>query len=598
MTRRIAAIIIAISTYVGAEDMFVIGAYGVERIVHIQPARNLLKLNTIIYGWPSNQTQADSILLLAEKDTLNVILAHAPGADPDISRRLSWYSHLWSKSWQSDSDYFFHKTGSRTQDAYADNHYAWKCRRNLHTSGLMQYGPSGRQARLPCQYLYLDTVEYNARFKLRIDTTAFHSAVKVCSLSVYCPQEESIYADTVLRIKDFPANNKYGSFDLYFFRTKPFVSTNQYEYRIWWYNNTNLWSDYVEVKNYYTDTLIEGGYDSKISSILDHYRDFPMLYRYYLTDEPYIGHFAANRYITHYLKARNRYGIQALGTSTSEFYAHYLSYVEPKELMFDYYPICGSGDRKRGRTPEEHGRKFQAMLDSLCTHLSEMRAVALEHNTKWLFIPQTFGKYNTLTAIDPDDGGAEGDWRLPTPREIRCIVWLSIAHGAKGIIYFRFRTRLTNESGFPEWMRGLWRYDNRPREPLFTEVRNINDDLHHLGPILLTLTSHRVFNARAVPQESFIKYINTLHEVQIGTFYDSHKDTFFVMVNRHCRSIDSIRMKIGVATRGAKTLYLLDCLTKNRIYPVHSDLHRTSTVEVIVDLQPGQGRLFKLVRIE
>ena len=598
MINKILILLITIALKAYADDIFVIGAYGVERMPHIQPARNLLKLNTIIYGWPKKRAQADSILVLAEKETLNVILAHAPGADQDISRRLSWYSHLWSKSWRSDGDYLSHRTGTRTRDAFAENEYVWKCRRNLNASGLMQYGPSGRQARLPCQYLYLDTVEYNARFRLRIDTSASYSTVKVCSLSVYCPQEDSIYADTVLRIRDFPDNNEYGLFNLHFSRTKPFADKNQYEYRIWWYNNTDLWSDHVEIKNHYIDTLIEGGYDLKIDEILDHYLDYPSLYRYYLTDEPYIGHFTANRYLMNYLKARNQYGIQALGTSTSEFYTHYLSYVKPHELMFDYYPICGSGDRKRGRTPEEHGRKFQAMLDSLCTHLSEMRAVALEHNAKWLFIPQAFGKYDTLTAIDPDEGGAEGDWRLPTPREIRCIVWLSIAHGARGILYFRFRTRLTNESGFPEWMRGLWRYDKRPREPLFTEVKNINEDLRSLGPTLLTLTSDRVFEAHNIPRQSFIKYINTLYRIQVGTFHDTQQDTFFMVVNRHCRARDTINLKIGIASGQATNLHLIDCLTQERIYPVRTDLYHTNTTEVAVILQPGQGRLFKLSRMD
>lgn len=597
MLKKIIIITITIILYATAEDLFVIGAYGIERVQHIHPARDQLKLNTIIYGWPSNQVQADSILALAEEEAISVILAHAPGAQADISRRLSWYSNLWSKSWKSASDHFSHKVGLKANDSYADGAYVWRCRHNQDAAGLVQYGPSGRQARLPSQYFYMDTVEFNVRYRLRIDTAALNSTLKVCSLSVYCPQEDSIYADTVLCVKDFLAHNEYGFFDLHFFRTKPFITKNEYEYRVWWYNNTNLWLDFVEIKNPYFDSLVGGKYDSKLDDIVDHYKNAPALYRYYLTDEPYRGHFLANRYLMTYLRSRNKPGIQALGTSTSEFYEDYLSIVEPNELMFDYYPLRGAGDRKRGRTPEENGNKFQAMLDSLCVHLSEMRAVASEHNTRWLFIPQAFGKYDTLTAIDPDHGGAEGEWRLPTSREMRCIIWLSIAYGAKGIIYFRFRTRLTEESGFPEWMRGLWRNDNKPREPLFTEARNINEDLWQLGPILMKLTSDQVFNATSIPQESFIKTIDTSHKVQIGTFHDAQNNDFFVAVNRNCRPHDSTHVKIGIANRGARILYLLDCLTNEATHPARTNLHPTNTTEITVDLQPGQGKLLKIVRI-
>ena len=404
-----------------------------------------------------------------------------------------------------------------------------------------------------------------------------------------------------MRLRDFTTANVYQDFILEFKKKPVSPETSYYEYRIYWYNNTNLWADYVEVKDCYIDSLTAGKYDGRLDSIVHHYNTFPALFRYYLIDEPYYGQFAASGYIMKFLR-RSPYnnekpGVQAIGAGGKTFYQNYADSIKPNELLFDYYPFFGAR-YSYGRTPEDSGLLFQERLDSLCTQLSDIRSVARQETLDFWYIPQAFGKYDSATAITPDSGGNEGDWRLPTPRELRCGVWLGLAYGAKGIMYFRYKTRPTNESGFTEWMRALWRYDNSPREPLYSEAKNINVVLKEIGPLLLTLTSDTVFKASdGIPQGCFIKNLKIWNMqdtlIQIGTFHktDNPDDKYFIIVNRHCLPSESLEVVVELED----TLrYLYDCYNK-AIITYERMIGGPITYGYRVKLQPGQGRLFRMV---
>jgi len=260
--------------------------------------------------------------------------------------------------------------------------------------------------------------------------------------------------------------------------------------------------------------------------------------------------------------------------------------------MFDYYPFRG-GHFSGCRKPEDTGTLFQQRLDELCTQLSDIRLVASQKGLDFWYIPQAFGKYDSMTAPSPDSGGNEGDWRLPTPRELGSATWLSLAYGAKGIIYFRYRTRKTTESGFTEWMRGLWRYDNTHREPLYSAARGINLVLKKIGPILSTLKSDTVFKSISIPFNNCnISFISdTL--MQIGTFYKNGNpdDKYFIIVNRHCLPEESREVLVGI--NSLDSLFLYDCYSKDVINPVRGS--KSQPYSFRIKLKPGEGKLLRLV---
>jgi hypothetical protein len=87
----------------------------------------------------------------------------------------------------------------------------------------------------------------------------------------------------------------------------------------------------------------------------------------------------------------------------------------------------------------------------------------------WI-IPQVFGKPNV--------------WLVPTPAEIRAQVWLALAHGAKGMVYFIYQST-TGVQG--EWLQGLVDMQLKPMNQRLEEIGKINADLKKLAPALLKL---------------------------------------------------------------------------------------------------------------
>ena len=604
MIKKIVLILIISSVCVFADD-FIIGAYGVDSIGFFSNAHDSLGLNTIINGWIHTQTQAMDILSEAEDETLKVILANAPppqGTSP--GRLLNWYCNLWHHFLESEEEgtYFEHDEGKAVEDLSASNDSAWVCSLGVDTEGWLQKGKWNSQFKIATDNWW-GPVEYTACFQLKRDTTSLHDTTRVCSLRVYGYKSDTLFKDSIITIGDFQEPNVYQAFDLKF--TKAHGSVNYIWYDIWWYENVSLWADYVEVKDCYVDSLVpplEAYYD-RLTDIAQLYSPFSCqyksLYRFYLRDEPRYGHFPANAYVMEFLEegANYQYGIQALGGKGQQLFQSYADSVKPQELMFDYYPMRGAGYHG-GRTPEDSGSLFQERLDELCMQLSDMRGVALSETLDFLFIAQAFGKYDSVTAITPDSGGNEGDWRLPTQRELRCITWLSLVHGAKGIMYYRYRTRITHEADTAEWMRGLWRHDGTPREPLYSEVSNINETLDSIGSILITLESDTVFLAsNGVPPDCFIKkvriwnYADTL--IQIGTFHKANNpdDKYFIIVNRHCLPSESLEVVVELED----TLrYLYDCYNKE-IITYELIIGGPITYGYRIKLQPGQGRLFRMV---
>jgi sugar lactone lactonase YvrE len=373
----------------------------------------------------------------------------------------------------------------------------------------------------------------------------------------------------------------------------------------------------VEIKDQRTDSLIGDEYEDNLDSLFDHFRTvtFPALKYLFPKDEPHYGHFAANRYISDFLEAppynnavpahMNIGGTNSWWmTENAKFFRDWRDSVQTKILWFDDYRFFGDESLSGGRGPiPEDGEndtlgKFQVTLDTLCLQLANMREAALDSSKDFWFQVQAFGKYDSASAAaqggGPDTLGDVGRWRYPTPREISLNTWLGLAHGAKGVVYWLWCTRLTHEQGFPEWIRGIWRYNGGRRDSLFNPVRDLNITLQKIGPTIMTMSSDTVFkhpnlNSPEIPPDCFIDYISGDDTVQVGTFHSANNDTFFIIANRICRASDTDTVVMRIKK---DSVFLADLYTGEAIL---ADSIKNGRAVFSFSLYPGQGRCFQLV---
>lgn len=153
-----------------------------------------------------------------------------------------------------------------------------------------------------------------------------------------------------------------------------------------------------------------------------------------------------------------------LGTATYEEHVEkFVREVKPEVLSMDHYPLM---------RPDADGRG--AYLDNLAT----LRTHSLKAGIPF---------WNFFYSMPFND-------RLdPTEAQIRWQIFASIAHGAKGVLYFCYWTPGKGAGGAGEFPKGgaiITAEGFKTRH--YDEARRINAELKHLGPTLMNLTSLRV----------------------------------------------------------------------------------------------------------
>lgn len=214
---------------------------------------------------------------------------------------------------------------------------------------------------------------------------------------------------------------------------------------------------------------------------LDKLPESPACWGYAIEDEPNASRFAALRNTVDTLRhARpgklsyinlfpNYASPGQLGTKDyDEHVSRFMSEVRPDVLSMDHYPQF---------RPEADGR------DNYCRNLEVMRRESITAGIPfWNF-------FNTMPYGPHID---------PTETQLRWQIFTSLAHGAKGVMYFCYWTPRGGE--FPKGGAILTADGRRTRH--YDEAKRINTGLKHLGPTLMNLTStgvHRVKPKSATP---------------------------------------------------------------------------------------------------
>lgn len=207
--------------------------------------------------------------------------------------------------------------------------------------------------------------------------------------------------------------------------------------------------------------------DNAIKSVKDH----PATVGYYMIDEPNNAPEVARR-----IKLA-RQALEAVDPKHPGFscllggYEDLLKTVDYQVLVIDIYPLHPnwSGDWNGYIGELQRGQRNQG------------------DRPLWVIL-QAFGKPNNA-------------WKIPTPEEIRAQVWLALAHGAKGIIYFIYQST----TGFQgEWLQGMVDMDLKPMDGRLDEVGRINEQVTKLAPTLLKLKPAE-FTLPAVPEQVLTK---------------------------------------------------------------------------------------------
>ncbi|MEE3373336.1 MAG: hypothetical protein VX346_28630 [Planctomycetota bacterium] len=242
---------------------------------------------------------------------------------------------------------------------------------------------------------------------------------------------------------------------------------------------------------------------------------------------------------------------------------------------------CYSITARSGRDPWLYGDVY----------LSELRR-ANPHALQWPII-QAFTKPYTIHA-------------LPTPAELRVMVYHTVASGAKGMLFFT-----TNQAYLGSWARRHWFYrgSGNPwfgREPLMDEIGRLGGHLATAGPLLVPLHYRPDYpvhvgtvDAPLGPAESFSAYVlgvgsevadggmRTAGELQreaihVGTFSGDDYDVLVIHNN------DPWGPRTAAVTLQEPRALLLDLATLELVSTETTAAGKTFPVSFM----PGDGRLY------
>lgn len=175
-------------------------------------------------------------------------------------------------------------------------------------------------------------------------------------------------------------------------------------------------------------------------------------------------------------------------------------------------------------------------------------------------------------------------WRLVNKDELRWLVFTTMAYGGRGISYFLYWG--------PTEYGGL--YQDGKRMPLATDVAAINSELQTIGPEMMKLRSAAVYHTTPIPaggveipEDSPVKI--TGGSFVLGLFEGKGpKVDSFMIVNRDYNRISVASLTLADSIKSLEEF--------NRVTGKWEAFTELSNHSVSVILQPGNGRLFRMIQ--
>lgn len=205
-----------------------------------------------------------------------------------------------------------------------------------------------------------------------------------------------------------------------------------------------------------TEAAVNATLTRDLRPVMDH----PALWRVQLLDEPPPGTFATYAQVANDMARYNKRLKPFTCLVGADAFDDFLSATHGDVAAFDRYPI--RADSPLG--------DIAALRDFENTATKAGLAAARHHAAAWAVI-----QVHTITGIH----------RFPTPGEIRCMSYLAMASGCKGLFWFLYQTEYWNkEKG--EMMSGLIDTNDRG-DARWAEIGRLTNEISDLTPILLGL---------------------------------------------------------------------------------------------------------------
>jgi len=319
-------------------------------------------------------------------------------------------------------------------------------------------------------------------------------------------------------------------------------------------------------------TLDDPAQKAKLDALVDRVKGHPAMYAYFLRDEPSASDFPGLGRLVAYLRERDPAHLayinlfptyannEQLGTkgdtlaAYSEHLRQFIEVVKPGLISYDHYHFFKDRDG-----------------DQYFLNLGMIRNAAFGAGLPFLNIIQA------STVVE--------SWRLPDAREMRWLVYTTLAYGGRGISYFTYWG--------PASYGGL--YQDGKRMPLALKVAELNAEINVLSPELMALDSLGAYHtaplpwgAEAVPADSPVQIAGS-GEFVLGLFGTGGQMTAFMVVNRDYRRSAAAHVRLPADARG---LQEFDRARKAWQGYAGPDASGAATIA----LQPGDGRLFRLIR--
>jgi hypothetical protein len=266
------------------------------------------------------------------------------------------------------------------------------------------------------------------------------------------------------------------------------------------------------------------------ASLVKEVGSHPGLAGYCIKDEPHAQEFPglaivaeafhqADPHHPAYINLFPNYATQEqLGMETYEDYVErYIEMVQPQFVSYDHYALFENAPLRPG----------------YFANLEVVRRLSMKHNLPF---------WNIVL------GNAHFTYAEPTLAGIRFQAFTTLAYGAKGISWF---TYIAPEVGNYR-LAPLDQFGKRT--PTWYYLQNVSLQIEHLGSVLLTLHSERVYHfgelpggCRPAPASALVKKIHGDHsEFLVGEFTQENTgDLFLILVNKDLTHSTHYRLELA-----------------------------------------------------
>jgi hypothetical protein len=501
--------------------------------------------------------------------------------------------------------HFWHGASARSRNGERLNSFdgaegVWACMKDVHDSGVILKGPyetsqgknrEGGWRSQTAWHRYREPRDFKTIVRVKIDPTQLSSTSdRVLRIRVIKEgnrnRDKEVLADTTCIGAFFHMESRWTDIEVNY--TVPDCPDTRGRFRIQydvqWFGNCDIWIDYIEYMdmerayslfydNWYRDRTVDA-IVSESRAIEEQYGD--MIFGWIQSGEPVRASFRAHRLVSEMVAPQlSKPLLTTFNQTQYENGALFVDMADPAIFVTDQY-LFRDDDKLKG----------QEELDSLASSIEAAYQATRAQDPPvnlWVTLQGQLGIINyykgspTFTRL-----------RTPTCGELFAETYIALAHGAKGIGFWKYTS--TPRSQWTDFYEGLLDTLHQPTEK-WKIVKKINTQLDALGDLLLSLerdTAYCAYDGVFVPPVAKVEFKNDRRDyIEIGQFHDPQGIPYLILVNR----------------RTNKDRYIDLCLTdsyRNRGV-ILEDLY---TGEKFIGngckfpgifFEPGQGRVFKII---